>query len=74
MPMMGFNETRYEPLQSNLYDPIITLIATRYNMSKFYILSQGMHFCFLKESHQDKQLLFRYVTLNHCIGLRPLAC
>jgi len=28
----------------------------------------------LKESHQDKQRLFRYVILNHSIGLWPLAC
>jgi len=62
------------PFELNLYDPIITLITTGYNMSKFYILSQGMHFCGLKETHQDKQRLFRYLTLNHCIGLRPLAC
>ena len=46
------------PFQLNHDDPIITLSTTGYNMSKLYILSQGMHFCVLKESHQDKQ---RYV-------------
>jgi hypothetical protein len=43
-------------------------------MSKFHILSKGMHFCVLNESHQDKQRLFRYAanSLRRSVAARLL--